>query len=96
MFDQSEPDIAGAVEQELKSILGINARPVFTRVYKWPKAMAQYTVGHSARVARIRSLVAAMPGLALAGNAYSGIGVPDCVRTGKEAIDKLLSDMAPS
>jgi len=96
MFDQSEPDIAGAVEQELKSILGINARPVFTRVYKWPKAMAQYTVGHSARVARIRSLVAVMPGLALAGNAYSGIGVPDCVRTGKEAVDKLLADMAAS
>jgi len=49
--------------------------------------MAQYAVGHTARVARIRSLIAQMPGLALAGNAYSGIGVPDCVRTGQEAVE---------
>jgi oxygen-dependent protoporphyrinogen oxidase len=58
--------------------------------------MAQYTVGHLARAARIKSLVAQMPGLALAGNAYSGIGVPDCVRTGEQAADKVLADVAPS
>ncbi len=85
MFEHDEPGIASAVEGELKSILSLNAAPLFRRVYKWRKAMAQYTVGHSARVDRIKSLVAQTPGLALAGNAYSGIGVPDCVRTGKEA-----------
>lgn len=94
MFEHGETDIASAVETELKSILGLSATPLFTRVYKWRKAMAQYTVGHSARVSRIRSLVAQMPGLALAGNAYSGIGVPDCVRTGQEAADKVLADVA--
>lgn len=91
MFDQGETEIANAVEGELKSILGLSAAPLFTRVYKWRKAMAQYTIGHSARVDRIKSLVAQTPGLALAGNAYSGIGVPDCVRTGTEAAGSVLA-----
>jgi protoporphyrinogen/coproporphyrinogen III oxidase len=93
MFEHGETDIASAVEGALKSILGLSAAPLFTRVYKWRKAMAQYTVGHSARVSRIKSLVAQTPGLALAGNAYSGIGVPDCVRTGQESIEKVLADL---
>ena len=93
-FDRSEADIVSGVERELKSILGFDANPIFARVYKWSKAMAQYTVGHSARVTRIKSLVTGMSGFALAGNAYSGIGVPDCVRTGQEAVDKILADGA--
>jgi oxygen-dependent protoporphyrinogen oxidase len=54
--------------------------------------MAQYNVSHNARTARIRDLVGQMPGFALAGNAYSGIGVPDCVRSGTEAVGKILGD----
>ncbi|HTM39056.1 MAG TPA: protoporphyrinogen oxidase [Terriglobales bacterium] len=95
MFDQAEVDLIGIVEKELKSIFAIEERPVFTRVYKWRKAMAQYTVGHLARVARIKSLVTGMPGFALAGNAYAGIGVPDCVRTGEEAANKVFTDVVP-
>jgi oxygen-dependent protoporphyrinogen oxidase len=94
MFAISEDEVAGTVRQELESILGLRVGPLFTRVYKWRKAMAQYTVGHSSRVARIKDLLAGLPGLALAGNAYSGIGVPDCVRTGQEAVEKVLSDLA--
>ena len=93
MFEHGETDIASVVEGELKSILGLNSPPLFTRVYKWRKAMAQYTVGHSARVSRIKSLIAQMPGLALAGNAYSGIGVPDCVRTGSEAAVSVMAGL---
>ena len=92
MFKLTEGEIADAVELELKSILKLTPTPLFARVYKWRKAMAQYTVGHSDRVARIRSSVARLPGLALAGNAYSGIGVPDCVRTGQEAAEQVLLD----
>ena len=55
--------------------------------------MAQYGLGHTARVARIREQVAGLPGLALAGNAYSGIGVPDCVRSGSEAAAKVFADV---
>ena len=51
-----------------------------SRVYRWREAMAQYEPGHIARVANIEKRVAAIPGLAMAGNAYHGIGVPDCVR----------------
>jgi oxygen-dependent protoporphyrinogen oxidase len=55
--------------------------------------MAQYEVGHKAKVEHIRDLVEDTPGLALAGNAYSGIGVPDCVRSGSEATAKVLADL---
>jgi protoporphyrinogen/coproporphyrinogen III oxidase len=96
MFERTDAEIGGAVQNELESILGIRATPLFTRVYKWRKAMAQYGIGHGARVARIKSLLAGMRGLALAGNAYSGIGVPDCVRTGQEAVEKVLADVAPA
>jgi oxygen-dependent protoporphyrinogen oxidase len=94
MFATSDEEVVATVQQELESILGLRAAPLFTRVYKWRRAMAQYTVGHAARVARIKTLLAGLPGLALAGNAYSGIGVPDCVRTGQEAVEKVLSDLA--
>jgi protoporphyrinogen/coproporphyrinogen III oxidase len=96
MFERTDAEIGVAVQNELESILGIRATPLFTRVYKWRKAMAQYGIGHGARVARIKSLLAGMRGLALAGNAYSGIGVPDCVRTGQEAVEKVLADVAPA
>jgi oxygen-dependent protoporphyrinogen oxidase len=52
--------------------------------------MAQYAVGHAQRIAEIQELAAAVPGLHLAGNAYTGIGIPDCVRTGKQAAEKIL------
>jgi len=89
----SEDEIEKLVRQDLRRILGINAEPGFFRVYKWKQAMAQYTVGHGARVERIRAHLAQLPGLALAGNAYGGIGVPDCVRSGSEAAGKVLADL---
>ena len=58
---------------------------MFARVYRWRGAMAQYESGHIARVERIEKRVSEIPGLALAGNAYHGIGVPDCIRSGMEA-----------
>jgi protoporphyrinogen/coproporphyrinogen III oxidase len=87
-------EIASLVRRELQQILGINAEPLFVRIYKWHDAMAQYNVGHSARMNRIRVLLASLPGLALAGNAYSGIGVPDCIRSGTEAAAKVVADLA--
>ena len=58
-------------------------------VFRWPRAMAQFEVGHGERMARIAALRKELPGLALAGNAYRGIGVPDCVATGAAAIAEL-------
>jgi protoporphyrinogen/coproporphyrinogen III oxidase len=88
----SLPDdqIIGIVRQELRQILGLRAEPLFARVYKWKSAMAQYGVGHLERLERIERLRQQLPGLALAGNGYRGIGVPDCVRSGREAAKQLL------
>ena len=87
---EDEPDIA-SIHRELKDISGVRGEPRFHRVFRWPRSMAQYSVGHAPRVAEIQELAAGIPGLHLAGNAYSGIGLPDCVRTGKQAAAKINS-----
>ncbi len=90
----SDEQIVGIVRNELQQILGpqihgLRAEPLFARVYKWKSAMAQYGVGHLDRLKRIERLRQQLPGVGLAGNAYSGIGVPDCVRTGRDAAKQL-------
>ena len=90
----SDDEILSVVRTELQQTLGISAAPLFARVNRWPRSMAQYGIGHAARVSRIREHLATMPGLALAGNAYSGIGVPDCIRSGSEAAEKVLIDLS--
>jgi protoporphyrinogen/coproporphyrinogen III oxidase len=80
-----EQRIELAVRQELRDILWLTAKPLFCRIYKWQAAMAQYGVGHLERLERIERLRQQLPGVALAGNGYRGIGVPDCIRSGKEA-----------
>jgi oxygen-dependent protoporphyrinogen oxidase len=88
---QSDLQIAGIVREELRQILGLRAEPLFTRVYRWKSAMAQYGVGHLDRLGRIEQLCRQLPKLALAGNGYRGIGIPDCVRTGRDAANRILS-----
>jgi len=85
-----DDQIVGIVREELQEILGLSAEPLFARVYKWKSAMAQYGVGHLERLDRIERLRQQLPGLALAGNGYRGIGVPDCVRSGREAAKQLV------
>jgi protoporphyrinogen/coproporphyrinogen III oxidase len=86
----SEEEILSIVREELDQILQLRAEPLFARVFKWRGAMAQYGVGHLERLERIEALRQKLPGLALAGNGYSGIGVPDCVRSGTAAVDTTL------
>jgi oxygen-dependent protoporphyrinogen oxidase len=85
----SDDEILETVHRELRDILKLDARPIFARVYRWRGAMAQYEPGHIARVQRIEKRASEIPGLALAGNAYHGIGVPDCIRSGMEAANAL-------
>lgn len=87
----SDDEVIGMVRNELQQILGLRAEPLFARVFRWKSAMAQYGVGHLERLERIESLRQKLPGLALAGNAFRGIGVPDCVRSGREAALKLAA-----
>jgi oxygen-dependent protoporphyrinogen oxidase len=87
----SGEEIVRIVREDLRQILGLADQPLFTRIYKWKSAMAQYNVGHLERLDRIESLREQYPGLALAGNGYRGIGVPDCVRSGMEAAAQALA-----
>lgn len=90
VLDLSEQKILSIVRRELQEILDIDAEPLAARVFKWRGAMAQYGVGHLDRLERIRQILQETPRLTLAGNGYSGIGVPDCVRTGREAAKQML------
>jgi oxygen-dependent protoporphyrinogen oxidase len=89
----ADDQIIEIVRNELQQILGIRAAPVFVRVYRWKSAMAQYSVGHLDRLDRIQRLRQQLPGLALAGNAYRGIGVPDCIRSGRDAATELTKTL---
>lgn len=85
MVDLSDEEIIQATRQELDALLGIQAEPVLTRIYRWIKANPQYEVGHLERVDKIFSLIESdLPGIYLTGSAYRGVGVPDCIRQGTE------------
>jgi oxygen-dependent protoporphyrinogen oxidase len=87
----TDEEILSIVREELRQILELGAEPLFTRIYRWKGAMAQYVVGHLERLQRIEGLLKQWPGLVLAGNAYRGIGVPDCVRSGEAAAQQALA-----
>jgi len=91
VLQETDETILGIVTSELQEIVGMRGQPAFSRISRWPSSMAQYSVGHGERVAEIEARVAAIPGLQLAGNAYRGIGIPDCIRTGKSAAEQLLT-----
>ena len=99
----NEPDnvLIATVRRELSEILGPRVlgphiEPEYVQVNRWRSAMAQYAVGHQGRMNRIHEHVAALPGLALAGNAYDGIGIPDCIRLGRQAAKRMIAARVPS
>jgi oxygen-dependent protoporphyrinogen oxidase len=94
----TKPDefLISIVRRELSEILGsktigLEVEPEYAQVARWRRAMAQYSVGHRERIARISARVATLPGLRLVGNAYDGIGIPDCIRLGRKAAQELLA-----
>lgn len=93
VLDATDDQLTGIVLKELAEILGLRAKPNFVRVVRSRQAMAQYGVGHLERMGFVRDGVAAMPNLQLAGNAYQGIGVPDCIRTGQHAAEMVLKSL---
>jgi oxygen-dependent protoporphyrinogen oxidase len=86
----TDPALAALARQELARTLGVRAHPVLVRVARHPAAMPQYQVGHLDRIDAIDRAVAAHPGLALAGSAYRGVGVADCVRSGESAAERVV------
>ena len=89
LVDRSDDELLGAVRRQLRELLGIAVEPVLARVDRQRRAMPQYVVGHLDRVAAIEQRVATLPGLLLAGAAYRGVGIPDCVRSGEAAADAI-------
>ncbi len=89
-LDRAPEELAVEVDAELKQIMHYTADPVEWRTAAWDRAMAQYPVGHAEIVARIRARETAIPGLRLIGNAYEGIGIPDCIRLAREAVRRLI------
>ena len=89
-IEMSEGTLLEEVMGELNEILDITAKPQFTRLWRLPNSMPQYTVGHEARVAEIEEHLKAMPGLHVVGNAYYGIGIPNCVKMAREIAGSIV------
>ena len=88
---ESDEILTRAVREELAHIMGVSAEPIFVQISRWPRSMAQYSVGHEERWRQIREHLARLPGVHVAGNAYTGIGVPDCIRMGREAAERIAA-----
>jgi oxygen-dependent protoporphyrinogen oxidase len=91
VLEEDDGALVARARAELKDALGITAPPRLTRVWRWPVSMPQYRVGHLARVETIERRLAAAPGLLLAGGAYRGVGIADCVRSGEKAAGQALA-----
>jgi oxygen-dependent protoporphyrinogen oxidase len=97
MLEESDEALVAIVRRDLQEILGkrvagIGIEPEHTQVSRWRRAMAQYAPGHDERNKRITERAAQLPGLRLAGNAYDGIGIPDCIRLGRKAAKELAAE----
>lgn len=89
-----ETDLIAMARRELREILGWDIKPELARVYRWSRAMAQYEVGHLDHIKTIEQLAGELPHFHLAGNAYQGIGVPDCIRSGEKAALAILKNVS--
>ena len=89
LFAESDERLIERAWHDVQTFVGIRTRPEWLRVVRWPAAMPQYLVGHMQRIARIEAELEAIPSLALAGNAYRGVGIPQCVRSGRQAAERM-------
>jgi oxygen-dependent protoporphyrinogen oxidase len=78
------------VAEELRQKMGITAKPMWERISRWPESMPQYTMGHKVRVEMVEAMLKDFPGLHVTGNAYYGVGIPDCIKMATEAARRVL------
>jgi len=90
----NENDLLALAKEELNLTLGIIAEPILSRVFMWNKAMPQYNLGHPEKLKQIDSALEKYSGLALAGSGYRGIGIPDCIRSGEIAVEKIARELS--
>jgi len=96
MMGLPDDEMIAAVRGEFHALLGVSAAPGFAEVRRWPESMPQYEVGHLARVAELERAVAEIPAFAIAGAAYRGVGIPDCIRSGEEAAGAIFAQLSKS
>lgn len=94
VLGRDDADLVDVSRHDLREATGLAAEPVATRVTRWDDGLPQYPVGHHTRVARVREYVAKLPGLAVCGAAYDGVGIPACVASAYAAVDQLGGDRA--
>jgi oxygen-dependent protoporphyrinogen oxidase len=92
--DSTDGELVAFARVELERLMGPLGRERFSRVYRYRFASPQPTVGHAERLKRVRAHVAAIPGLHLAGAAYDGVGIPDCVRQARQVADSVVRDLS--
>ena len=90
LAEMDDTQLLPLVLAELSPLLRIQGEPCYSNIAHWPGTMPQYHVGHKELVARIEARAAAIPQLALAGNAYHGVGIPDCIHGGELAAERIL------
>jgi len=89
-----DEQLAVKVRAELSTLCGIRAEPTYTEVNRWWKAMPQYTLGHLHRLAELDAALSRYPGLVLTGAGYHGVGIPDCIRDGALAAERVVQDLS--
>jgi oxygen-dependent protoporphyrinogen oxidase len=90
---RSDDELLNIVRTEMREVLGVSAVPVLVRINRHDRVMAQYNLGHLDRLARIDQRLVRMPGVALAGNAFRGVGIPDCITSGRRAAELVLAGL---
>ncbi|OIJ62555.1 protoporphyrinogen oxidase [Streptomyces mangrovisoli] len=93
VLERDDADLVDVSRHDLREATGLTATPVATRVTRWNDGLPQYPVGHHARVARVREHVGKLPGLAVCGAQYDGVGIPACVASAYAAVDQLDGDL---
>ena len=94
IIKRSDEELIEVARRSFVTLLGVKteAVPLFARVFRWVGGMPQYTMGHLDRVEELEALCEAIPGFALAGGAYRGVGVPNCLESGEKAATKVLGE----
>ncbi|MGW4194304.1 protoporphyrinogen oxidase [Streptomyces sp. NPDC005004] len=93
ILGRDDAELIDIARHDLRAATGVDATPVASHVTRWTDGLPQYPVGHHARVARIREHVAKLPGLAVCGAQYDGVGIPACVASAHAAVDQLGGDI---
>ncbi|WP_327318468.1 protoporphyrinogen oxidase [Streptomyces sp. NBC_01235] len=94
ILQRDDADLVDVSRRDLREATALEAIPLETRVTRWTDALPQYPVGHHARVARIREHVAKLPGLAVCGAQYDGVGIPACIASAYAAVDQIGGDLS--